>query len=152
MTKIRFYWAYYWANIRDWFTHNWNKSHCKVVKEAVYGMPYDWTYLLKLERSKIKEMRDYCTISDIVDHDHNIKWMNMCIKLLDIIIDDDGQDINRKMNYNNIDRFIKKPIWADVEREDVVNYYKNYPDDYRFAKAWYLYFEIRKNYTGNWWD
>jgi hypothetical protein len=56
------------------------------------------------------------------------------------------------MNYNNIDRFIKKSIWAGVEREDVVNYYKNYPDDYRFAKAWHLYFEIRKNYTGNWWD
>lgn len=143
---------YYWSNIKDWFTHNWNKSHCKVVKEAMYGMPYDWTYLLKLERSKLKEIRDYCVTSNVVDHDNNIKWMNMCIKLLDIIIDDDGQDSNRKMNYNNIDRFIRKPIKDGVLWDDVVDYYKKYPDDYRFAKAWYLYFEIRKNYTGNWWD
>jgi hypothetical protein len=141
-----------WNTITDWFTHNWNKSHAKLTYEAATGMPYDWTYLLTLEREKIREMRDYFVISDVVDHTHNIKWMNICIKLLDIIIDDDGQFDTQKMNFNNIDRFIRKPIKDGVIWDEVVEFYKKYPADYRFVKAWYLYFEIRKNYTGNWWD
>lgn len=141
-----------WNTIRDWFCSNWNRSHAKLTYEAVTGMPYDWIYLLKLERSKIKEMKDYCAISDIVDHSNNIKWMNICIKLLDIIIDDEGQDSNRKMNYNNINRFIRKPIKDGVLWDDVVDYYKKYPDDYRFTKAWHLYYEIRREYSLQWWD
>lgn len=142
----------FYLDIIDWFRNCCNKYHFKTVWVAFKAQPYDWTYLLKLERSKIKEIRNYCAISDVVGHDNNIKWMNTCIKLLDIIIDDEGQDSIRKMNYNNIDRFIRKPIKEGVLWEDVVDYYKKYPDDYRFVKAWNLYFEIRKNYTGNWWD
>lgn len=139
-----------WNNIKDWLSHNWTCSHRKVVEEAVIGMPYDFGFLLRLEREKIREIRDYFISSNIVDHTNDIKWMNICIKLLDILIENSTDVDPKTLNYKNIKRFIKPKM--DVDWEDVLNYYDTFPDDYRYAKAWYLYFEIRKNYTGNWWD
>ena len=139
-----------WNNIQCWVRSA--KTYHQFINVVRCSKPYDWEYLMKIEQAYLKRMLCYMQESEYFDHSNNIKWMNMCIKLLDIIIDDEGQDSNRKMNYNNIDRFIRKPMKDGVLWDDVVDYYKKYPDDYRFVKSWYLYFEIRKNYTGNWWD
>ena len=85
------------------------------------------------------------------DHENDIKWISICIKLLDIIIDE--PEGHSYVNTRNMWRFIRNTKLAKgVEKEDVEHYYKSYPQDLRWVKAEYLYYEIRKRYTSHWWD
>lgn len=85
------------------------------------------------------------------DHTNDIRWISICIKLLDIIIDE--PEDQRYVNTRNMWRFIKPTDYVKgVKKENVEQYYKSYPQDLRWVKAEHLYYEIRKRYTSGWWD
>ena len=140
-----------WLDIKFWCEHNLTVCKWKLVKTALTGHPFDSEYLMDLEKAKLQEMLAYFQISNIVDHRNNIKWIKMCIKLIDII-ENDGvwESEPTYVNINNFYRFVK--VRYDIPMESVKEYQIKYPQDLRYSKALHLYYEIRKNYTYNWWD
>ena len=146
-----------WYRIQFWIEHHLSPRHLKVVKTAYDSPAYDWAYLLKLERSKLKEMKTYFEtkfVRETFDHENDIKWIGICIKLIDIIIEssvyDTPEEVNKYVNTRNMKRFyhLKKGVtWDKVE-----NHVKHWPNDLRILKAENLYYEIRKYYTRYWWD
>lgn len=140
------------TNIKAWFEYKCNRRYFKFIKACHNTWPWDWAYLLRLEQAKLQEMKCYFkSTSDTFDHINDIKWIEICIKLLDIIIDQpEGYPY---VNTKNLWRFVRSTKFASgAKPEDVENYYNLYPQDLRWIKAWNLYYEIRKIYTGNWWD
>ena len=146
-----------WYRIQFWIEHHLSPRHLKVVKTAYDGPAYDWEYLLKLEQSKLKEMKAYFEtkfVRETFDHENDIKWISICIKLIDIIIEsnvyDTPEEVNKYVNIRNMKRFYrlkKGTTWDKVE-----NHVKHWPNDLRILKAENLYYEIRKHYTRGWWD
>lgn len=143
-----------WHRIQFWIEHHLSTQHLKVVKTAYDGPAYDWEHLLKLERSKLEEMKSYFEtkfVRETFEHENDIKWIGICIKLIDIIVDQSEE--HPYVNTNNLWRFIRSTDCVKgVEKKDVEHYYKSYPQDLRWIKAEYLYYEIRKRYTSHWWD
>ena len=141
-----------WYRIKQLIDTNFTVARIKLIGRAINDPPYDWSYLLKLERAKLIEMRDYFKMmSNDFNHESDIKWINICINLIDIIAEQ--PEDHPYVNVNNMWRFIRSTDYVkDVIKEDVEDYYKSYPQDLRWVKAEYLYYEIRKRYTSRWWD
>ena len=141
-----------WYRIVQWCQENFTRARYEVIAEAITSPPFDWSYLLGLERVKLREMKSYFELTNgTFDHTNDIKWISVCIKLLDILIDE--PEDQRYVNTRNMWRFIRSTQLAQgVEKEDVEHYYKSYPQDLRWVKAEHLYYEIRKQYTCRWWD
>ena len=141
-----------WYRILFWIEHHLSPRHLKVVGTAWGGPAYDWEYLLRLEQAKLHEMKRYFELTNgTFDHTNDIRWISICIKLLDIIINEPGDC--SYINTRNMWRFIKPTDYVKgVKKENVEQYYKSYPQDLRWVKAEYLYYEIRKRYTSGWWD
>lgn len=144
----------FWYKIKQFIETHYTtvRLRLKLINHAVADPSYDWAYLLRLEKVKLQEMLNYFkSMSHTFDHGNDIKWISICIKLLDIIVDE--PEDQRYVNARNMWRFIRKTELAKgVEKEDVEHYYKLYPQDLRWIKAENLYYEIRKNYTCRWWD
>lgn len=140
-----------WYQIVHYVNYHFRKAKWYVIREAISGHPYDSCFLLKLEQAKLKEMLEYFQRSDIVDHTNDIKWIKICINLLDIIINE--PEDQRYINIENMWRFVWPTDYTKgVEKEDVEHYYKLYPQHLRWVKANHLYYEIRNIYTSRWWD
>ena len=168
--NVRFHIKDKYQTIRYWFQVNFNKYHFKMVWEAFKGFPHDHSYMWRLERAKLIEMKRYFIYSsDTFSHEGDIYWINVCIKLLDILIEDDlweyqtedgkvynSDDIieapfdsliavfNRYVNVKNQTRFFN--VYTD---EDIYNSYKHY---LYTEKVKHLYYEILKNKINDWWD
>ena len=145
----------FYYQLQGWFRHHINKYKFKLVKEAFTGKPYDWAFLLELEKAKLKEMLNYFE-NDIIsksyfDHEHDIRYIRLCIKLIDIICTGGGEDDDCiKTNCKNARRFIEpKTI---ISGDKLIDFCKKYPHHLRTAKATQLYYEIRKRYTTDWWN
>lgn len=141
-----------WYRIKQWCETNLTRARWDVIVEAISSPPFDWSYLSRLERAKLHEMKSYFELTNgTFDHTNDIRWISICIKLLDIIIDE--PEDQRYVNTHNMWRFIRNTTLAEgVEKDDVEHYYKLYPQDLRWVKAEHLYYEIRKRYTSRWWD
>lgn len=141
-----------WYRIVQWYKTNITRARYEVITEAIASPPFDWSYLLKLEQAKLREMKSYFkSTNHIFEHENDIKWIGICIKLIDIIVDQPEE--HPYVNTNNLWRFIRPTDYVKgIEKDDVEHYYKSYPQDLRWVKAEYLYYEIRKRYTSHWWD
>lgn len=144
-----------WYRITQFIETNCTAARIKVINQAVTDPPYDWEYLLRLEKAKLQEMLNYFkSMSHTFDHDNDIKWINICIKLIDIIVEgnifDTPEEVGKYVNTRNMKRFYhlgKGVTWDKVEEQ-----VKRWPNDLRILKAENLYYEIRKEYTRSWWD
>ena len=144
-----------WNRIQFWIEHHLSLRHLKVVKTAYDGPAYDWAYLLRLEQSKLREIKSYFEtkfVRETFDHENDIKWIDICIKLIDVILEEDIESFDNVpyVNIRNMRRFYrlgKRVTWDKVE-----SYVKKWPNDLRVLKAENLYYEIRKEYTRGWWD
>lgn len=138
--------------IKQFIDTNFTVARIRLIGRAINDPPYDWSYLLRLERAKLIEMRDYFKMmSNDFNHESDIKWINICINLIDIIAEQ--PEDHPYINVNNMWRFIRSTDYVKgVKKEDIEHYYKSYPQDLRWVKAEYLYYEIRKRYTARWWD
>lgn len=124
----------------------------KIVKAI--GQPWDWTYMLQLEKAKLETMLSYFNQSHIIaDEEIVIRDIKLAISLIDIIIDEGMSNTtfengklhdNNKVNLRNANRFVSyKFLSADfLCVKGLV----------RTEKAWHLYHKLRLYKMRNWWD
>lgn len=133
--------------------------------KRIWGYSYDFSYLLKIERRKIKEMaRDFTKWKRHVGWERTVWEMNVCIQLIDIILEEDkyykswlhnsfgGYNCSAKpfpihVNVRNISRFMKN--YTLPENSELRNHII---PEIRRIKALYLYNRIRALKLMTWWD
>lgn len=143
-------------DIRCWFRHNFNKHHWNVVKTAYKGYPFDFGYLLSLEKAKLQEMLHYFNNADIIEDYKPIqKDIKLSLKLLDIICEEELTFTYEKrggfeykclvnVNLNNGHRYFN-----EKELEFVKN---KIPHMLYIAKAKHLYYKLLEYKIETWWD
>lgn len=130
--------------------------------KRIWGKPFDWFYLLKLEQRKLLEMRNYFNkYRRVKGWEYQVRDCDLCIKLIDIILQEDKYykswinshltDKGRTpfpvhINTRNIKRF--RYI---IKHKDHLIYYA-YLANYRCTKALYLYNKIRSYKLFTLWD
>lgn len=127
------------------------KAQNRLYKCIKKDNDWDWVYLMTLEKEKLINMANYFSKSRlVVGWENDVKWINYCIKLINIIIEDDFPVRNNEdkyVNLRNVKRFYNCHELTNNDMED--SYIKNM---IYTLKAENLYYEIRKNYTRKWWD
>ena len=97
-----------------------NRHFFEILKTVVTGYPYDSTFLLNIEKAKIKEMIFHFERvnagerfgSAYVGIENDIKYMKIAVRLLDIITSDDS----------NIFHFNNKISFDSNEKGNVIHY------------------------------
>ena len=135
--------------------------------KRVWGPNYDYYFLLKLEQRKLKEMiKDFTKWKHHVDWDLCIREMNLCIQLIDIILEQDqyykswlhnsfgkspfeAKEFPVHVNIKNSKRFFKNRNFNIPKNEALI---KHWIPELRRKKALYLYNKIRTSRMLSWWD
>lgn len=141
--------------------------------KRIWGKPWDYGYLLKLEQYKIREMCKYFKKSQlVVGWELQVRDLTICDKLIDIILEEDKQYqswLHSNYNISAKDRWqnkgLKFPIYVNVrnykrflpqaryDATDMVPFLiENFKISLRQRKALYLYNKIRAYRMEHWWD
>ena len=109
---------------------------------------FDFFYLLKLERYKIKQMSKFFKTRAIVaSADRTAQELDLCYNLLTIVMYEKPGIVNTR----NASRFLNEYSVEMLKNPD--NKIKGYMyTDLRVKKAWNLYCKIRLERTFYWWD
>lgn len=150
---------WYWNKNTWWYPlkrlkdYNFTKLHFDCVAESFNSRPYDYTYIWRVERAHLIEMKSYFKISNVVDHDDDIRYIDICINLLDILIDDGfgvfdyrNMKMQKYVNIKNANRFKLNATTSYDINADIYDF------DIYMLKVKHLYYEILKNKITNWWD
>jgi hypothetical protein len=139
--------------------------------KRIWGKPWDWYYLLDLERHKIREMMNYINKTQrFVGWEIVVRDMRTCIKLIDIVLEEDipykswlhqsyGHPVKdfelleevkfpKYINIRNRHRFLHK----DFLNGNNPNIFNSLLAEYRKIKALTLYNKIRTYKLFSWWD
>lgn len=161
------YWKcrFTYSDIRMWFRYNFNKTHLNLIKTAWLSYSFDFSYMYVLEQAKLKEMYEYFKNAKILEksnYDVYIRDISICIRLLDIILENIDLDqgyINtrnwKRFLYNDIYKMTEHKCAGKSEKEiekiqlDAANELKWY---LRNIKATRLYYKIRLYKLESWWD
>lgn len=142
----------WWYPLKNLKKYNFTKLHLDSVSESFNFKPYDYTHIWRVERAHLIETKSYFQISNSFDHTDDIKYIDICINLLDILINDGGGLMDYKnmkfkkyVNTKNFKRFIPNAP-TSYDNLEICNY------DVYMAKAKHLYYEILKNKITYWWD
>ena len=134
----------------------------------IWGKPWDYTYLLRIERKKFQEMAHYFQKSQLTKGwERQVQTCNLCISLLTIVLEEDlpfkiwlkNNYENRSdnslivpfakhINTNNSCRFIGKD-W--IINQSSLND-ESLRVELRRIKAWHLYNRIRTYRMFDLWD
>lgn len=146
------------GDILFWFEICFNRYHFNVVWQTLKSMPYDATYTWKIEKARLIELKRYFIYSsDTFDHENDIKWINICIRLLDILIGDgfsecyvEGENsmdlvFIKYVNIKNLNRFIPFMTSNECCHDSVLQLVY-------MEKVKNLYYEIIKNNIYSWGD
>jgi len=155
-------------NLWKWFPLVWNDRD------------YDHAFIFDVLKFKIKNTADYIEKHKrYEDWEYDVEKMRLCIRLIDKIQNDDYQ--SEYQNYYETDLFTKKiedkelyELKSNVLRDDLVNYFNKYSNDFRKlpesykdhsevskalimggmrqAKANKLLFTIIEKNIHHWWD
>lgn len=129
----------------------------RLIKEAMKFYPFDYSFVLSLEKQALIRMYEYFKVSRIAEGNEVIeKNLKLALGLLDIVLEIDSAYhcdlrprsegfIDRYINIKNWKRFCPKN--ADLNWNTPV--LKNY---LRVEKAWYLYNKLRFERMRDWWD
>ena len=141
--------------------------------KRIWGKPWDYGFLLKLEQYKIREMCKYFKKSQlVVGWELQVRDLTICDKLIDIILEEDKQYqswLHSNYNISAKDRWqnkgLKFPIYVNVrnykrflpqaryDATDMVPFLiENFKISLRQRKALYLYNKIRAYRMEHWWD
>ena len=141
--------------------------------KRIWGKPWDYGYLLKLEQYKIREMCKYFKKSQlVVGWELQVRDLTICDKLINIILEEDKQYqswLHSNYNISAKDRWqnkgLKFPIYVNVrnykrflpqaryDATDMVPFLiENFKISLRQQKALYLYNKIRAYRMEHWWD
>lgn len=136
--------------------------------KRIWGKPWDYGYLLKLEQYKIREMCEYLKKHHAhIDWELQVREMTICIKLIDIILEEDkyylswlhecyGHNLHRELsfpvyvNIRNYKRFL--PLSNPEQFVDNNFLFPHFQVSLRQQKAMYLYNKIRAYCMFAWWD
>lgn len=139
--------------------------------KRIWGKPWNWSYLLDLERHKIREMMNYINKTQrFVGWEIVVRDMRTSIKLIDIVLEEDapykswihqsyGQPVKdfefleeakfpKYINLRNRHRFLHK----DFLNGNHPNIFNSLLAEYRKIKALALYNKIRTYKLFSWWD
>lgn len=142
-----------WYNIKNFF-----RNLCNYRKILWNDKQFDFGYLLELEKLKLQLMIKEFKTHPHTDHTSNIRWMQICIKLIDIIQEDDSAleysdvpntekfKLVKYINIRNASRFRFDEAAFESKGQIFVK------ECLRQRKALYLYSTIRYNYIFEWWD
>lgn len=120
---------------------------------------FDFGYLLELEKCKLQLMLN--GFKRYSYDTHMMYWITICIKLIDIIQENDSAlewdntsniqkyKLIKYVNIKNASRFNSDNL-DNVILNDKYQIYRK--DSLRRQKALYLYNKIRYNYICEWWD
>lgn len=123
----------------------------RLIKEAMKFYPFDYGFVLSLEKQALIRMYEYFKVSRIAEGNEVVeKNLKLALRLLDIILEIDSSYnsegfVDRHINTKNWKRFwpeatdldLSKPIFQDYLRRE---------------KAWYLYNKLRFERMRTWWD
>lgn len=132
--------------------------------KRIWGKPWDYKYLLKLEQYKIREMCEY-----IKKHHHLSNWefvvrdLEICNKLIDIIQEEDQHYTSWLNNCYGVRpiQHLPFPIYVNTRNYKRFCRYEcpwssnmiaHWQADIRQKKALYLYNKIRSFRMFYWWD
>ena len=141
--------------------------------KRVWGKPWDYGYLLKLEQYKIREMCKYFQKSQLtVGWELQVRDLTICDKLIDIILEEDKQyqswlhsnyGISAENRWQN--KGLKFPVYVNVrnykrflpqanikEIDSHLFLVENFKISLRQQKALHLYNLIRTYRMQRWWD
>lgn len=166
---------------KQWWVNRWVNIKSGLVKEALMGEPWDYTYLLELEYKKICCMienyshpeRVVCVEGTRLQILKTLRWAKYCLEVMTekVKLEELTYIINGK-EYDQIPDNISVEDWFD---DKIVSYkwtclkYVNIKNSHRFikrthsnielhksalynVKAHDLYYKIRQQYTELWWD
>lgn len=123
-----------------------------VIKAAVKFEPWDYGFILDMERAALEKMEDYIRTKGI--HEDNIRdaeRINLTLRLLDISMDKDfdWEKIDRGIIYVNTKnkyRYFRKDKLSEKCFENISK------ATLREEKAWYLYCKMREYWFRTFWD
>lgn len=137
----------------------------KLLKLASKFKPWDWGYMIALEKQMLKQMQEYHANSNItVDNPEIARQIKWALRLLDIADETksawhcSGSLFKNDGNYNSwIDTYVNTKNW---KRFISIPYTSNTPDfdkphiqdHLRQRKAWYIYNKLRFYHLQWWWD
>lgn len=140
-----------------------NSNNKRLLRLAEKFQPWDYKYLLDLEKQVLQQMLEHHNTADIiVDHKKIAKQINLAIKLLNIsdetemayrssgsLFKDSKEEykdwVNVYVNTNNWKRFVCVPQHINIDwSKPCMQHYL------RMQKAWYLYNKLRF-YCMQWW-
>lgn len=157
-----------YKTVKYWFHCNWNKAHYHLVKTAFTSYPWDYYFLGDLVKCQIdKQIRWFDKHHLVEGWDTEIlrplKWARHCLQY----VNDDTElytydwktkvktYIGPRINYRNIDRYLemfRSDFKTRPNKEQLINYYKKYPEEYYRLKCRYILFKILWQYEHCWWD
>lgn len=169
-------WKSKYYELRGWVRyHIFNKNFRKLLKTMYQSYPWDESYLYKMEKAKIEEMRKYHEKQKrFVGVEYVIRDMKICENLIEIFNGErnlfhyDGDltfkktdggnyemgtthdfkyNCDVKVNLKNAERFLPKGL-----DEKQKQYWFSYPHEIYELKAKHLYHKIRLERDGKWWD
>lgn len=134
----------------------------------IWGKPWDYEYLLNIEKRKFKEMAEYFKRTQATkDWEFQVRDCELCVKLIDIIcLNDpyyimwlencygdtafknntfDNFPVTKHINLNNIKRFLPHQVICPKILDDIKLELRQY-------KALYLYNKIRAYRMFTWWN
>lgn len=123
-----------------------------VVKAAVKFEPWDYGFILDIERAALEKMRDYIRNKGIhVDNIRDSERINLTLRLLDISMDKyfDWEKIDQGIIYVNTKnkyRYFRKDKLSEKCFENISK------ATLREEKAWYLYCKMREYWFRTFWD
>lgn len=133
--------------------------------ERVWGYPWDYAYLLEIEKRKLKEMSTYFKKTQrVVGWEFTIRDIEICIRLIDIILEKDSYYKSwLDASYGGPYEPVKFPVHVNTRNfKRFCTTYNGFNEkspiywsliaDYRRIKAMHLYNRIRTLRMFSWWD
>ena len=127
----------------------------KLIKEAMKFYPFDYGFVLSLEKQALIRMYEYFKVSRITEGNEVVKKnLKLALKLLDIVLEIDSAYKYDFMFEGFVDRYINIKNWKRFCPKDTsLDWNTPILKDYlRREKAWYLYNKLRFERMRTWWD
>ena len=112
---------------------------------------FDYSSCLELEYKQLLRIRKAMTNPKELKYEgieHDIHKLDLCIKLLKMVIDEDSGFYDHKSSkfnhYVNLKRFTK-PVFPETMFPEILK------EDLYLRKAWRLYNKLRIRYMPHWW-
>ena len=156
------------------------KKQKKDILDLVINKNFDWSFLLRIEQIKFRNMLKFFEKATVVDSSVIVRDLKLELKLIDIILEEDWAididnsqtedkkenagpldwEILKYVNTKNADRFFKnrehpffRVQFGDIKPGEVVRGDKaSWLQELRIEKAWKLYHKIKYDKMRTWWE